>query len=125
MQKLTVQLAFAEPPCALALQLPEHWGSRSVARGVVGPVLKKKRCDVTVDDVELTVGGAALAATTLVSDVDWGEPAVAVLRLKRSAAPAPTPTPAPEPKATAPEPPKATAPKPPAPKPKPPAASAR
>ena len=121
MQKLTVQLAFAEPPCALALQLPEHWGSRSVARGVVGPVLKKKRCDVTVDDVELTVGGAALAATTLVSDVDWGEPAVAVLRLKRSAAPAPTPTPAPEPKATAPEPPKATAPKPPAPKPKPPA----
>ncbi|KAH8073538.1 hypothetical protein JL721_2841 [Aureococcus anophagefferens] len=121
MQKLTVQLAFAEPPCALALQLPEHWGSRSVARGVVGPVLKKKRCDVTVDDVELTVGGAALAATTLVSDVDWGEPAVAVLRLKRSAAPAPTPTPAPEPEATAPEPPKATAPKPkpPAPKPKP------
>ncbi|EGB06713.1 hypothetical protein AURANDRAFT_65369 [Aureococcus anophagefferens] len=119
MQKLTVQLAFAEPPCALALQLPEHWGSRSVARGVVGPVLKKKRCDVTVDDVELTVGGAALAATTLVSDVDWGEPAVAVLRLKRSAAPAPTPTPAPEPEATAPEPPKATAPepKPPAPKP--------
>ena len=87
--ELTVKLALAEP-CAVALVLPEAYLARTVARGVIAPVLKRKRrcaglAEARVEDLELTVGGGRVAPDALVRDVTWGAEAVAVLRLRPGA----------------------------------------
>ena len=119
MVRITVQVALAEPPVALALSLPEDWGSRSLERGVIRPVLKKKRGTaglegVGVEDVELALAGARLAPAQLVRDVDWGPSAVVVLRRKGDPPSAAAPPTAPQQSAPPPKPPK------PPPKPPPP-----
>ena len=88
--RITVHLALAEPT-ALALALPEGYLSRTVLRGVIAPVLKKKRggspelVGAAAEDFELVLRGSAVCPSTLVGDVAWGDKAVAVLRVKRRA----------------------------------------
>ena len=87
--KLTVCLCRDDGDFVAAISLPSKYLQRSVARAVVGPVLKscagKRGRAPAPEEVDVVVCGRVVSPEDRVDAVAWGEPAAATLRPRRAA----------------------------------------